>query len=263
MSYPPAASAISRARSRGNGLGHARLALFVSATHDLRTPLTSLTLWMDALEVLKPRLTRAADRDAAVLFDDVLEQMQTLLGRSIHMVDDVLDVVRLQARQPLPFSPADVDLVALTRRALDQRPRGTNRVLRLESAVPELWGRWDSDRLARLLDNLLSNALKYSPVPEPVTVRLRREDAGPAAWAVLEVADRGVGIPAAEMAHLFEPFRRARNVSSTTAGTGLGLWGCRTIVEQHGGTIAIASREGEGTTVTVRLPCVFWQPVQR
>jgi signal transduction histidine kinase len=233
---------------------HSRLAFFVAATHDLKTPLSSLTLWMDTLEVLKPRLARSTDAQTAALLDDVLEQMQTLLRRSVHMVDDVLDVVRLQAGRPLPFSPGEVDLVELARRALDGRPEGGDHVLRHESEVSELWGRWDVDRIARLLENLLANALKYSPVGRPVTVRLSREDTGGSAWAVLDVEDRGIGIPAAELPRIFEPFHRAGNVSSTISGTGLGLWGCRTIVEQHGGRIAIASREGEGTTVTVRLP---------
>ena len=233
---------------------HDRLAFFVAATHDLKTPLSSLTLWMDTLEVLKPRLVRGADAQTAALLDDVVEQMQTLLRRSVHMVDDVLDVVRLQAGRPLPFSPGEVDLVALTRTALHGRPEGSDHVLQFESTVSRLPGHWDADRLARLLENLLANALKFSPVGSPVTVRLTRDDAGDAAWAILEVADHGVGIPAAELPHVFEPFHRARNVSSTVAGTGLGLWGCRTIVEQHGGTIGIESREGQGTVVTVRLP---------
>lgn len=233
---------------------HSHLAFFVAATHDLKSPLSSLTLWMDTLEVLKPRLARSTDAQTAELLDEVIDQMQTLLRRSVHMVDGVLDVVRLQAGRPLPFSPGEVDLMALARRALQGRPEGSDHVLRLESAASELWGQWDADRIARLLENLLANALKYSPVGSPVTVRLGLEETGGATWAVLEVEDRGIGIPDAELPHIFEPFHRARNVSSTTAGTGLGLWVCRTIVEQHGGTITIASREREGTTVTVRLP---------
>jgi signal transduction histidine kinase len=233
---------------------HSHLAFFVAATHDLKSPLSSLTLWLDTLEILRPRLARGTDAQTAALLDDVIEQMQTLLRRSVHMVDDVLDVVRLQAGRPLPFSPGEVDLVALARRALQGRPEGSDHVLRLESAASELWGQWDADRIARLLENLLANALKYSPVGSPVTVRLGLEDTGGARRAVLEVEDRGIGIPDAELPHIFEPFHRAPNVSSTIAGTGLGLWGCRTIVEQHGGTVTIASREREGTTVTVRLP---------
>lgn len=233
---------------------HSRLAFFVAATHDLKSPLSSLVLWMDTLEVLKPRLARGSDTEAAALLDDVLEQMEALLRRSVNMVDDVLDMVRLQAGRPLPFSPDEVDLVALTQRALRARPEGSDHALRLETTVSELRGRWDADRLARLLENVLANALKYSPVGEPVTVRISQEDNSGSAWAVLKVQDRGIGIPAAELPLIFEPFHRARNVTSSVRGTGLGLWGCRTIVEQHGGAITITSGEGDGTTVKVRLP---------
>ncbi len=72
--------------------------------------------------------------------------------------------------------------------------------------------------------------------------------------AVLAVQDQGIGIPAADLPHVFERFYRARNVSGRTPGTGLGLAGARQIVEQHGGTIAVESREGAGSTVTIRLP---------
>jgi signal transduction histidine kinase len=71
---------------------------------------------------------------------------------------------------------------------------------------------------------------------------------------MLSIADQGVGIPAADLPHIFERFRRGGNVAGRIAGSGLGLWGSQRIVEQHGGTIAIDSTEGNGTTVTVRLP---------
>jgi signal transduction histidine kinase len=126
--------------------------------------------------------------------------------------------------------------------------------MRLETAESELWGWWDADRLTRLVDNLVDNAIKYSRPGRPVTVRLAQHDAGAGLWAVLEVEDSGVGIPAAELPHIFEPFHRAHNVTGTVAGNGLGLWGCRAIVEQHSGTLSVASREGEGTTFMVGLP---------
>ena len=80
----------------------------------------------------------------------------------------------------------------------------------------------------------------------------RRRPSGP--LAVLSIADQGVGIPADDLPHIFERFRRGGNVAGRIAGSGLGLWGSQRIVAQHGGTIAIDSTEGKGTTVTVRLP---------
>jgi signal transduction histidine kinase len=102
----------------------------------------------------------------------------------------------------------------------------------------------------RVVANLVSNAIKYSPGGGDVRVELAAE----AGWAVLRVQDQGVGIPAADLPRVFEQFHRAANVAGRIGGTGLGLAGARHIVEQHGGSIALESQEGVGTTVTVRLP---------
>jgi signal transduction histidine kinase len=85
-------------------------------------------------------------------------------------------------------------------------------------------------------------------------VRINRVEAPDGPLAVLSIVDQGVGIPAADLPHIFERFRRGGNVADRVAGSGLGLWGSQRIVAQHGGTIAIDSTEGRGTTVTVRLP---------
>ena len=113
---------------------------------------------------------------------------------------------------------------------------------------------WDADRLTRVLENLVANAVKYSPAGSTVVVRVDFEEAPNGPLAVLSVADQGVGIPAADLPHIFERFRRGGNVAGRIAGSGLGLWGSQRIVAQHGGTITIDSAEGSGTTVTVRLP---------
>jgi signal transduction histidine kinase len=115
-------------------------------------------------------------------------------------------------------------------------------------------GLWDADRLTRVLENLVANAVKYSPAGSAVVVRVDREEAADGPVAVLSITDHGVGIPANDLPHIFERFRRGGNVAGRIAGSGLGLWGSQRIVAQHGGTIAIDSTEGHGTTVTVRLP---------
>jgi signal transduction histidine kinase len=242
-------------RAGANADDELRCQAFVAAAaHDLKTPLTSLTLWLDTLQVLKPRLGAGNDTQAVALLNQALEQMHTLVERSLHLVDQVLDVTRLEAGRPLPFAPGEVELVALARQVLQGRPQDRERLLRLDAAQSELWGWWDAGRLARLVENLLANAIKYSPRRQPITLRVALDHNGGQPWAVLEVEDHGIGIPSVELPHMFEPFHRAPNAPPTTSGNGLGLWGCRTIVEQHGGTVTIASREGEGTTVTVRLP---------
>jgi signal transduction histidine kinase len=115
-------------------------------------------------------------------------------------------------------------------------------------------GNWDAARLARVLDNLLSNAIKYSPGGGEITVEVAEEDQeNGSRMAAVRVRDRGLGIPAAEMQHVFERFFRAANVGAI-GGTGLGLAGSRRLVEQHGGTLSAESREGTGSTFTLRLP---------
>ncbi|HKC72796.1 MAG TPA: sensor histidine kinase, partial [Chloroflexota bacterium] len=106
----------------------------------------------------------------------------------------------------------------------------------------------------RVVGNLLSNALKYSPAESAIWVRLSQEDGAAGPEAVLVVRDEGIGIPAADLAHIFDRFARAGNVVGHFQGTGIGLASARGIVEQHGGTIAVGSTEGVGSTFTVRLP---------
>jgi signal transduction histidine kinase len=124
----------------------------------------------------------------------------------------------------------------------------------VDAAVPELVGVWDRARVERLLENLLNNAIKYSPEGGEVTVTIRLEREAGEPWAVLAVQDRGIGIPATDLPHIFERFQRGRNAEGHIAGTGIGLAGVRQVVEHHGGRVTVESQEGRGTTVTVRLP---------
>jgi len=147
------------------------------------------------------------------------------------------------------------DLAALVRRTVEEQ-QTTDRRLRLEPAATTLPGQLNQLRLERAVGNLISNALKYSPGGAPVLVRLVAEGADEVGtpWAALTIADRGVGIPADDLPHLGEHFYRGGNVAGRIGGTGLGLASAREIVMAHGGALAIASVEGIGTTVTVRLP---------
>jgi signal transduction histidine kinase len=108
--------------------------------------------------------------------------------------------------------------------------------------------------LERVLDNLIANAIKFSPDGGPITVTLARERDGAGEWALLAVRDEGVGIPASDLPRLFERFHRASNVVDRIGGAGIGLATVRHLVEQHGGTVAVASEEGRGSAFSVRVP---------
>jgi signal transduction histidine kinase len=128
------------------------------------------------------------------------------------------------------------------------------RVVCLEASPEALVGWWDEARLARVLANLLDNAVKYSPPEMAVRASLDVVHYEAGGWAVLRVDDCGRGIPPDDLPRVFDRFYRGRNAGLQADGSGLGLAVARQIIEQHGGTIDIASQLGIGTTVTVRLP---------
>ena len=107
----------------------------------------------------------------------------------------------------------------------------------------------DRNLLSQALGNLISNAIKYSPGDAPITVGVRLDGDE----VVVTVADRGIGIPQDDMGRLFERYYRGRNVSGVV-GTGVGLYLVKIVVDLHGGSITVESREGEGSRFTMRLP---------
>jgi PAS domain S-box-containing protein len=223
-----------------------------SLSHDLRTPLATIKGMAQLLGRQLGRLDLAEARrlgERAATIDRAAARMGA-------MVDELLDLARLQAGRPLELNRAAVDLVALARAAVEEQAAlNPGHALRLDAETPALVGVWDAARLERVLSNLLSNAIKYSPDGGAVEVGVRPVpgDEG-AAWAALTVRDRGVGIPAGDLPFIFEWFHRGANVARRVSGIGIGLAGVKHIVERHEGTIDVASTEGAGTLVTVRLP---------
>jgi signal transduction histidine kinase/DNA-binding NarL/FixJ family response regulator len=227
-----------------------RDALLAAVVHDLRAPLGIIRA---RAQVLQRRAPSADLVELGGKIDAASRRMASLL-------DELVDAAQMKAGAALTLRPGPVDLVALVEdRLADWAPLHPGGVARCSMPGP-LWGEWDGPRLERVLDNLLANAVKYSPNAAPVRVKLHR-NLGPSGvdWAVLRVVDLGVGIPEADQARLFEPFFRASNVSRLP-GTGLGLWGCKQIVELHGGRLDLESKEGVGTVVTVHLPLGPYTP---
>jgi PAS domain S-box-containing protein len=226
-------------------------------SHDLKTPLTGIKGWAQMARRLADRL---ADPGARAVHDAV-RTIEQIADRASALIDELMDVARLQKGELLELRREPMDLAALVRDVIDESQQRTDRhVIRLDWPGGPLEGEWDRARLSRVLDNLLTNAIKYSPDGGTITVALGREEHGTGAWAVLSVCDEGVGIPAAEVGRVFERSFRGSNVVGKIDGTGLGLTGARPIVEQHGGTIAVESREGRGSTFTVRLPVHAEEP---
>jgi signal transduction histidine kinase len=216
-----------------------------TVSHDLKSPLT----FIKGMASLRRRRAEPTPQNQALL--DALEQIEASAGRMAQQLDELVDASRLQAGATLELRRERIDLLDLARAAVAQHQQTTDRhALSVSSELPELYGTWDGLRLGRVLDNLLDNAVKYSPRGGSVEVTVRSEDG----LAVLSVADLGEGIPTSDLPHIFERFRRGRNVEGRIPGTGIGLAGVHSIVEQHHGTISVDSRVGKGTTFTIRLP---------
>jgi signal transduction histidine kinase len=221
-----------------------RDAFVAAVSHELRTPLTSISGFLEMMADEEETLN-----DTGRHYLSVIRRSTTRLQR---IVEDLLLVAQIEAHR-LELELAPVDPAEIARAAVEEaRPGATEKGVALTvQAEPGPPVNADSQRLGQVLDNLVSNAVKFTEPGGSVTVSCERDDAR----VRLVVADTGVGIPADEQGQLFSSFFRASSATRRAIpGTGLGLVIARAIVEQHGGTIALDSREGEGTHVTVSLP---------
>jgi PAS domain S-box-containing protein len=231
-------------------LERARDEFMSSATHDLKNPLTGIR---GHTQLARRRLARLAIPETAPVLDQIArieESTDAMLG----LINELEDVARQQMGGVVELHREPADLVALVRSGVDALRSASGRTIHLEAAVPELRATVDAARIARVAGNLLSNAHKYSPAGSAIWVRIAQEAGGAGPEALIAVRDEGIGIPAADLPYIFDRFQRAGNVVGRIQGTGIGLASARGIVEQHGGTIAVESTEGAGSTFTVRLP---------
>ncbi len=225
--------------------------LMLSISHDLKNPLSALKGFT---YLLRRRIKRMEVPETEWL-EEGLSKIDTTTQKMTMLLNELLDFARLQAGQKLDLDPRPTDLVALTTQTVAEYQQATERHhLSVTAAVPTLVGQYDTARLERVLANLLSNAIKYSPHGGLITVEIAPAKEAPEQWAIINVRDHGMGIPAADLPAIFEPFQRARNAVGRVHGTGIGLTSARQIVEQHGGSLTVASIEGAGSTFTIRLP---------
>lgn len=238
-----------RAQAETLEAGRMRDHLLASASHDLKTPMASNKLLV--------HLLKRDARKGPLAPEDLLPRlamMESNLDRTSSMIAELVDLARLQGGKPVELQLAETDLVALARRVAEstQPSAGEHRIV-VDAQVPELIGCWDAKRLERVVQNLVSNGIKYSPEGGDVTIRLARAQEGARGVAVLSVSDQGLGVPARDQPHVFEWFRRGRNVEHI-AGTGVGLASAKQIIEKHGGIVSLSSRPNKGSTFTLRLP---------
>ena len=225
-------------------LDRLRDALIATVSHELRTPLTSI---IGYLELLGTGPDQLSAEDAGYI--EVVSRNATRLQ---HMVEDLLFLAQLDAGS-FSLDLGDADLVELAREAIEAaRPAAEAKklTLMLEHRQPALVSA-DANRIGQALDNLISNAIKFTPEGGKVHLLIENHKN----THTLHVTDTGYGIPASEQQRLFERFFRSTTASANNVpGTGLGLTIAKTIIERHGGSIGFDSTEGEGTTFSVSLP---------
>jgi signal transduction histidine kinase len=234
------------ARAEAEQAVHVRDVFLSVASHELKTPLTSL---LGNAQLLQRRVLRDGalpERDRRTL-RAIVEQSHRLN----RLIAALLDHSRIHAGR-LKIDRAPVSLVLLVRQVVEEiRPALVDHTLTLNEPGEPLIVHGDELRLEQVVQNLVGNAVKYSPRGGPIAVDVERQGD----WAVVRVADRGIGVPREALPRLFQQFYRAPNVAAQSiGGMGIGLYLTKEIVVQHGGDVAAESVEGQGSVFTVRLP---------
>jgi signal transduction histidine kinase len=213
--------------------------------HDLRSPLTAILGYAQLT-------ARTLKSDAgSTTAEYALLEIQLAARRMARMLDEVLAPGSENGDAPSGATDSTEDLGAVLDRAVRQVEQATGQPrVHLHLPAGPLACPADPARLTRAIVNVVENALKYSPDGGQVVVCASQDGRA----VVIVVRDPGIGIPAAELQRIFDPYSRASNARDRFVGTGLGLASARSLVESAGGSIAVASVEGDGTTVTIRLP---------
>ena len=223
--------------------GKRRQQILADVAHELRNPVMTLRTMSGALEeglAEDPERRRRA-----------LRSMVRTSDRLFHLVTDLLELAKLDLRE-LPLHKQPVDLHELLTASVQAHIPAAHAagIILLPLDGPAVTARVDPDRLTQVVDNLLDNAISYAG--KGARVRVTLQDGNPLR---LTVADTGYGISARHLPYIFDPFYRADAArASGNEHSGLGLRIARALVEAHGGTLALASTEGKGTTVTITLP---------
>jgi two-component system, NtrC family, sensor histidine kinase KinB len=221
---------------------------FVSVvSHELRSPLTPIRGFV---QLVAKDLAREGGHDSQVAR---LNSIAGHVDRMTRLVDDLLDVSRLKAGS-LEIRHRRTDMIELAEEVVRDRDaaNATHQIVLVTEPHPVV-GDWDSDRLYQVLDNLIGNAMKYSPPGATVTVTAGSDPV--TGDALVSVSDEGPGISPEDRERIFSAFYRTRNAtSSQIAGLGLGLYICQELVAAHGGRLEVRDAPVRGSEFTVRLP---------
>lgn len=216
-----------------------------TAAHELRTPMATIYGYAEVLQAFE---FEADERNSYL--GSIFRQAQLMAS----IINELLDLARIEARRGKDFDLRVLDIVALALGvARDYKPPGGRDIPAIELQVDALPVRADSGKMRQVIGNVLSNAYKYSPGGGPVTLNFIRDGILGGQWFGVRIRDRGIGMTPAETARVCERFYRA-DTSGKIPGTGLGMSIVKEIMELHGGRVEIVSVPGVGTEVTLWLP---------
>ncbi|GEM_PF-1851235 len=219
--------------------------ILATVSHELRTPLTSIKGYIQIFERRHMRAEPVASPHELRL---VVEQVDRLMA----LVDDLLDVSYLPGRR-VPLQRREIDLASLAQQRVAAASGATGRAIALDVRADLACGPWDAPKLGQVLDNLLTNAVKYSDPDSRISVELHSRSG----LVELMVKDEGVGVAPEHLGHLFDAFYRVDSTTTRrTSGLGLGLYLCKRIIEQHGGHMHVQSIPGAGSVFGFSLPVV-------
>ncbi len=215
----------------------------VVASHELKTPVTSLKMYT---QVLQRQLARTGEESQS----RSLAKMDAQLDKLTRLINDLLNVSRLQQGR-LEFQEGAFDMNAVVRETIEHiRPTSEKHSIQLEGQIERpVWG--DRDRIGQVFTNLLTNAIKFSPGADRVLVRLIEAPE----QAVVSVRDFGIGIDQEHQSRIFDQFYRVTDPDERTfPGLGIGLYISREIIRRHGGSIQVASEKGQGAEFRFSVP---------
>ena len=250
-----------QARQEMERLNQLKDEFLLLASHELRTPLTSISGNVELLHRKLQRQKEAASSEAVQnspeantereqemqILDGIIYQVQQLAS----LIDEMLDLTRIRGEVLELKIQENVNIVEVARRLVEQYTGTMKHEFILKTSEETILGTWDEARLDQVLNNLLSNTIKYSPPGRPVEVGIERRSGEVLVW----VRDQGSGISQEDQAHVFDRFYRAHPVdSSSIEGLGLGLYIAYQIVIQQGGRMWLESNPGEGSTFYFTLP---------
>jgi Osmosensitive K+ channel histidine kinase len=237
---------IIKALTREKELSELRAKFVTMVSHEFRTPLTTIQFSAGLLQDYSSNWSIEKKSTHFV-------RIQLAIKRMTELLEDILVIGKIEANT-LQFQPVSLNLEKFCCQLVEEQQLNDSNQhpIALIVSGDNTDAQMDEKLLRQILGNLLSNALKYSPVGTAVYFHLNNQNGE----VIFQIKDRGIGIPQADQERILETFYRATNVG-TISGTGLGLAIVKRAVELHGGTLAINSQEGIGTTFTITLPLIY------